>query len=527
MVIQCDQCQARFKLDDEKLQRGPVKVRCSKCKHVFLVSSQDSAAAALDSAAVASSGGAAGNAEKSSAPPPQAAPDWSDLTAGSATESTTDQAKDSGTGGFDFNEFDFSDGSSVAGATSAAIPQQAPSLPVEERFEISGFGDLEPSAISASAPPMTNAEKSITDALDFGDLTFSDTPPIPEPKADDTAAAADFSFDFGDLGLSDDASDRGAPAQAQHQETAFTSSAETQDGSFSLDFKPEPPAAGTSSSDASLDFSFDIDNLAPATPSQATAAGAGEAGGLDFGEIDFGDIVDTPTSPSQSAATKPAVALNEETVFAGDQSPTASAMPFAAEAADELPPLAIPSRRKSRSLVPVLVVTAAVVVIVALAGFGFYVLSGPEAFTKLGLGFVADMAGVKVQEEGVIAIRNVTGTFVQSKEAGELLVVRGEAVNNFKKPRASIQVKAFLYDKAGGVLANMTAYCGNDIAKDQLAVLPMAKINEAMNNQFGDSLANLGVQPGKAIPFVVVFSAIPKEAADFAVQVAGSTVATQ
>jgi hypothetical protein len=35
------------------------------------------------------------------------------------------------------------------------------------------------------------------------------------------------------------------------------------------------------------------------------------------------------------------------------------------------------------------------------------------------------------------------------------------------------------------------------------------------------------VKPGSAIPFVIVMSAVPKEATDYTVQIAGSTVATQ
>jgi uncharacterized protein DUF3426 len=124
-------------------------------------------------------------------------------------------------------------------------------------------------------------------------------------------------------------------------------------------------------------------------------------------------------------------------------------------------------------------------------------------------------------------VRNVTGVFLRNKEAGEIFVVKGEAVNSFKKPRASIQVKAVLYGANGQSLLNKTAYCGNNITNDQLNALPLARIEEAMNNQFGDSLANLGVQPGKAIPFVVVFSNVPKGAVDYGVQVAGSTVAAQ
>ena len=37
MIITCEQCQARFRMADEKLKPGGTKVRCSKCRHVFTV----------------------------------------------------------------------------------------------------------------------------------------------------------------------------------------------------------------------------------------------------------------------------------------------------------------------------------------------------------------------------------------------------------------------------------------------------------------------------------------------------------
>ena len=36
MIIQCEQCKTRFKVGDDKLKAGPIRVRCSKCNTVFL-----------------------------------------------------------------------------------------------------------------------------------------------------------------------------------------------------------------------------------------------------------------------------------------------------------------------------------------------------------------------------------------------------------------------------------------------------------------------------------------------------------
>ena len=37
MIVQCDECNAKFRLDDSKVKEGGTKVRCSKCKHIFIV----------------------------------------------------------------------------------------------------------------------------------------------------------------------------------------------------------------------------------------------------------------------------------------------------------------------------------------------------------------------------------------------------------------------------------------------------------------------------------------------------------
>jgi hypothetical protein len=53
----------------------------------------------------------------------------------------------------------------------------------------------------------------------------------------------------------------------------------------------------------------------------------------------------------------------------------------------------------------------------------------------------------------------------------------------------------------------------------------MDKIEAAMANQFGDSLANMEVAPGGAIPFMIVLPKPPAGATDYGVEPVGSTVA--
>jgi len=37
MIIQCEQCRTKFRLDDSKVKDNGVKVRCAKCRHIFTV----------------------------------------------------------------------------------------------------------------------------------------------------------------------------------------------------------------------------------------------------------------------------------------------------------------------------------------------------------------------------------------------------------------------------------------------------------------------------------------------------------
>ena len=37
MIIQCDSCQTRFRIADEKVKPGGSKVRCSRCKEIFTI----------------------------------------------------------------------------------------------------------------------------------------------------------------------------------------------------------------------------------------------------------------------------------------------------------------------------------------------------------------------------------------------------------------------------------------------------------------------------------------------------------
>lgn len=642
MILQCDQCNTKFRLDDSKLKPGGVKVRCSKCRHVFVAGAEqkveesdfdallsglgaqapsqtepgpdaaqtgtESALSDFDTETKPQQDDASGfsfEPEPAAAPAPKMEIDAGDLDFGDINIETGTPAGKETTAAEDarFDEFEFSEEPVAARQEAPAAPDldfgdlsfdSAPAAATEEvspsaAADTMDFGELSFDEISAAKEDVVPAAPAAADAFDFGDFSFDENPePVKEtPAAEAPGAAADFgefSFDeepkakeeaapaaaeagdFGEFSFEEPAAaakEEPAPAAAadsfdfgdfSFEETPAEAKAEPAPEPDTFSFEEAPAAEAPELSESASDFDLGQNPAVPQQPapkqdeefsfgefsfsdepkagpaSEGVPPAAVAAAGLAAGAALMGAAqteAEKEPAPAPEATAKPAAKSSLDFSF-GDKS-FAGSVPE--EGFDEdLPPLSITSRRKGRSVLTIVIVAICVVVVLALSGAGLYLLqSGPEAMKKLdqmGIGFVAKWFGMEVPEEGRITIKNPLASFHQNKEAGELFVVNGEAVNSFRKARASIQVKVSVFDKAGKVLLQKTAYCGNRLSAEQLSTLPMAKIESIMNNQFGDSLSNLGVKPDQSIGFVVAIANVPKEAADFGVEVVGSTVAS-
>ena len=129
--------------------------------------------------------------------------------------------------------------------------------------------------------------------------------------------------------------------------------------------------------------------------------------------------------------------------------------------------------------------------------------------------------------DGQIRTRGLNGFFLQSRKEGRLFVIQGEAVNDFREPRSAIAVKGVIFDDKGAPLLQQTVFCGNPLGTAELTGMHFERIAERMNNQFGDSLSNLNVPAGKAIPFTIVFHNLPAELSEFSVEVVDSKSASR
>lgn len=486
MIIQCEKCKTRFRLDDSRVSDKGVKVRCTKCKNVFRVQKEKTDIDTLAAGGALTSLSHAAALDDSQA---VISEEWS-----FPAESNPPPVADS---------IVFDDAPLDGGASSFTPPEA-------QTFDVSEF-----SFDTEEIPAAEDVQVSANDSSSAGDVDFSgfdfgeiDSVSEPDSETESTLTADDFTspgstsvqkgkvqgLDFSDDDMF------GAAAHAAPEVSPDTITFDFEGGSFtdSMDMSGQD-TSGISANMFSLESSGEVP--------------------FSLGEIDFGDeltavavqqVNPDDLKPSQEVLFAP---LAEAKVKSADEILAQSFFEDTTpEDQQELPPLSITSRRKQDPMLGIMIAIVVLLLIPASAYFGYISLYAPKEASS--------------PESGKISVSGVKSTFAKSSVAGELLVVSGEVFNEYSKPRAALQVMVTVSDLAGQSIVTKKAYGGNPLTEEQIKKLPLEKIEAAMANQFGDSLANMEVAPGKSIPFVVVLAKLPAGARDFEVQSAGSMAVT-
>ncbi len=398
-----------------------------------------------------------------------------ETTAAAATEEPEDDflfEEEAAQGTSPIEEDDLSFGGETAAAAATEEPED--DFLFEEGAEQETAAAEEDDFSFGDEIPAADADGPEEDSL-FGDAApaeETDASASPDEFAFEEASAEDFAFEEespGDeLGFED--------------ESPF----ETAEDSFELDTDSEPEAAALNfgDSEATDDFGFQ---------------------GMQFGE------------GSESGSAQPAEPAAERLAAAEAPAPPAD------ESSAEMPgheeyqapaPEAAPKRKSSLPLILLL--------LLALCGAAGYFVwqTGTDNLMKV----VDELMGKKpvVSEKLQIRLPLPHSFFITNQEAGQLFVVQGEAVNAFDETRSAIAVKGALHNSKGEILVQQTVFAGNPIEQEVLKTLPFAKIEEKMNNQFGEALSNLNVVPGKSIPYTIVFRGLPGDVTEFTIEVADS-----
>ena len=178
-------------------------------------------------------------------------------------------------------------------------------------------------------------------------------------------------------------------------------------------------------------------------------------------------------------------------------------------------------------------------VLVLLLGGGFGAIIGAQYLgidipyldkvKDLNIPFVSDLLGPKQQDLGNLNItiieKDVDGKFVTNKQLGTMYVVSGVIKNDYNHPRSFIQITGKLYSKGRKLKLNKTVYAGNVLADTELSQLNQAAINKKLSNRMGKNRSNLNVKKGAKLPFMIVFTNLPKDPDEYTVEVARSVKA--
>ncbi len=483
MVIQCSSCDTRFKLADDKLKPGGVKVRCSKCKEVFTVMPPEDDASVSDTPEETTSESTAN--------------DWSDLN-GSADESNNEE---SGTDWSDMSSDDASDDSDLSSFSTNDDDSASDNF---------AFGD-DDDADDSSEISFDDSDDSDNISFDDGD-SGTDTDSISfDDSSDDSVSEDDFGFDE-------------AVGEGAQDEFSFDDSGSSLDEPAGDDDTPDFDWDGSDDSSGSDDFDF----------GDAEGSDSGGDGGLDFSSVALED--EEETAP-------PAAMQEPEPTMMSDD---ADDKPLSAKGPQKQAGKARGRKQKKvKKKGPLRGLLLFILFIMILAGAHAGVLfwkgywkGDPAELANLDHETVhlqvyqelyAELTGGKVVKgpEGEIAILNMNGRFVENNAIGTVFVIEGKVKNQFTDTRSAIAVRGVLFNQTGKPVMRKKVYCGNKLSEADLQTLPLAKINERLDNQFGDSLSNLDVAPGVVLPYTIVFGKLPDDLTEYNVEVAESTPGSQ
>lgn len=536
MIIQCEECSTRFRLADEKVKPSGTKVRCSKCRHIFTVmppapeppdEEVDFDAMNMEAVAGAEAPGApsdAGDAatDVPSGPVPDQAPDDSLPDFSSLEQDLPASAANRDELAEDFSFADPDPGDTGRAADPSEEGDLRPASSFANRLPddaASTFSFDEPGEAAAGQGDIPRDEFSLdTDSEDSDEFDFED-------PAETEAPPQDFSF-----GAPDDADS----FDFQEKEPAGedTDDFGTGEGLDEFSFDDEPaPREGLASEEwqddaGPADEGFDFDEPAFETKPPLADRTESSDGGLQFGEIDLKspDDDETPSSDRGEDFSGASLSLSREE-HREDPSATPARQrqdsTFRDADSDQLP---VPPVKRKGPLSKILLLLVLLLLALAAAAGYFYLQDGSLDLNRITQRFSGETQPTVPEQR--IGINITNSTYVSNRHAGQLLVVQGEAVNNFPAARSAIAVKGILLDAGGRQLFQQTVFCGNSLDERTVRQATFAKIEEAMNNQFGDSLSNMNVAAGATIPFTIVFRNLPEGIANINVEVVSSKPAS-
>ncbi len=475
MIVQCDSCSSKYRIAEEKVLPQGIKVRCAKCKEVFVVKPPDEAPPK----------------GKPQPPAPEKKPESEPSPPEPPLPETPPEGK-------------------LPHAAPEQEPEGEPAPPEPQAKEPSSQPPLPPPGAKGTEPPAhTTAPPEKGDAPIGPEEALSSLIGTP-PEEDFQPTTPDFSSDMEGKEPEPPASDTPVPAtevKIDAQVDEIPPLPETplpQQESAEEPVSPALSDPGTSqdTEDSLPPLSQDIGSGQPA----AAEGTPPDPESLEWGNIALGtegeqtvDQTDIDLSPPEPASLDdlddPEEPPHEEEVVASYTKPPTDKMPKPDIRAK--PPA---KERKGLRLLLLLVLLLA-------AGYYNY----PKIRNLL--------PSKSTVQQGSLAVENVQVSTLKRGDGVLLAAVRGKVRNKYSSNKGMIQVEAIFKGKGGKELARAAAYCGNLFSDKELVSRDLPSIRTALNNEFGQSLSNSTIAPESLVPFLIVMENPPLDSKEVTVKV--------
>ncbi len=517
MIITCKACNASFNLNESLLKPEGSKVRCSKCKEIFMAYPP--------------------------APPEEVKkPDEMlsdlDLELEQETEdSETGQSDDSESG-----ELDLPDLEKLFAEEEVSEGQRDTGGGIED-FELDL--DLESGSEKALEHLEAEAKRGEPDEFDMSDMEeMLDITQVPEKQDDVNEAIEDFKLDL-DLDFEPESEKATEPlgSEAKIQEADTLDLSDIED---LLDLEEPATQEKDGMEPEELELELDTESEVEKVPEDDGESVEPEA----LEEIDLSDIemmfetkeeeteeeaepVDSPlveeTSGTELDEIEAAADKLETVEFSETEEieqqfeieDTGQDDLSEEEIIDEQPVVATAKSAVEKRISKPLIVLL-ILVLLGGGGYGIYVLLD---FMNIEIPFVSNYFKPQISDPAGnlrIDTLDVESAFVKNAKAGKLFAVTGKIKNGYSDARSYIKVIGKLYSKGKILVQEESVFCGNVLSDIELSNLTLSAIKERLSNRMGDNNSNIGVKPGQELPFMIVFSNLPVNLEEFAIEAEGS-----
>ena len=182
----------------------------------------------------------------------------------------------------------------------------------------------------------------------------------------------------------------------------------------------------------------------------------------------------------------------------------------------------VKKRRRSRLWITILLV----ILIIAVGGAALVVFKPdflPESFPLFKRPLSKDQAFDMGNKR--LSFKDLNGSFVNSKKAGKLFVVKGLVTNMYPDKRSFIRIRSNILDSKGKAVKSKIVYAGNPISDKQLLSLSMEEVDNRLRDKSGKNKMNTNIPPNSSIPLMIVFGNLPQDLSEFEVEAISSSPA--